>query len=115
MELDRSDGFTLIEMILVMVIVGILLGVAVPKFINLVDNHVESSRCASARGSINSALSVTYAAIIISDPGQEGWLQSATLAALDDTMFATGAVPGCPQHGTFTIVNGQAICSIHGQ
>jgi len=115
MSKDKEAGFTMVEIILVIVILGILMAVAVPKFINLVDTHVETARCAGSRGAINSALSVTYAAIIVSNPANEGWLESATLASLNDTMFATGSIPVCPQSGVFTIVHGQAICSIHGQ
>jgi len=110
----RDGGYTLVEMILVIVIVSILLGVSVPKFINLVDTKVESSRCASARGAINSALSVTYAAVLIHDPTQEHWLSNATLSNLNDSMFATGHIPVCSRHGIITIVDGQAVCSIHG-
>lgn len=111
----REEGFTLIEVILVLTIVGILLAVAVPKFINLVDTHVEAARCAGSRGAINSAISVTYAAILVSNPTSEGWLQTVTYASLNDTMFATGRIPVCPQGGIFSIVNGQSVCSIHGQ
>lgn len=106
-------GFTLIELILVVIILAILLAVAVPKFVNLMDQTVEANRCASSRGAIASALAVTYGAILLTDPTQEDWLSNATITSLDDSMFTTGSIPVCSQHGTFTIVNGQAICSIH--
>ncbi len=47
---DGAAGFTLVEMILVLVILGILLAVAVPKFINLMDQTVDTNRCASSEG-----------------------------------------------------------------
>lgn len=110
-----DEGFTLVEVILVIIILGILMAVAVPKFINLMDETVDDNRCAAARGAINSALSVTYGSILVSDPTQESWLDDVTFADLADSMFATGQIPFCPRHGTLAIVNGQAICSIHGQ
>ena len=108
-----NSGFTLVELILVIVIFAILVAVAVPKFINLMDTTVESNRCASAKGAINSALSVTYAAILLDDPTRGNWLEVVTIAELDDSMFVTGVVPVCPKHGTFSISHGQVICSIH--
>lgn len=108
-----DSGFTLVEAILVIVILGILLAASVPKFINLMDNTVDANRCASGRGAINSALAATYASILISDPTQADWLDNATISVLDDSMFASGRIPTCPRHGTYTIVDGQAVCSIH--
>ncbi len=108
-----SAGFTLVEMILVLVVLAILLAVAVPKFINLMDQTVESNRCATSRGAINSALAVTYGAILLADPTQGDWLDNATMAVLDDSMFTTGQIPICSQHGTLSIADGQSVCSIH--
>ena len=101
MKISDEAGFTLVEAILVIIILGILLSVAVPKFINLMDQTVDSNRCASSRGAINSALAVTYSSILISDPTQADWLDNATISVLDDSMFASGRVPTCPRHGTF--------------
>jgi type II secretory pathway pseudopilin PulG len=105
----------LIELVLVLVIVSILLAVAVPRFINLLDETVEENRCAAARGAINSALYVSYSSLVLTDPGYEGWLETATIADLSDTMFATGTIPVCPNHGTFNLDHGQVVCSLHGQ
>ncbi len=106
-------GFTLIEMILVVIILAILLAVAVPKFINLMDQTVDANRCASSRGAINSALAVTYSSILLEDPTQERWLTNATIGSLDDSMFASGRKPVCSRNGAFTIADGQTVCSIH--
>jgi len=113
-KLSRSDaGFTLVELIMVIVIIGILSAVAVPKFVNLT-GAANDAKCAANRGAINSAVAMTYAAIVANDPTQAEWLGSATLASLDDSMFATGSVPVCPTGGTFTLTNGQISCSTHG-
>lgn len=110
----RNDkGFTLVELIMVIVIIGILAAVAVPKFVNLT-GAANDAKCAANRGAINFAVAMTYAAIVANDPGQADWLENATLASLNDSMFATGSVPTCPLTGTYTLTNGQISCSIHG-
>jgi len=109
---NSDAGFTLVELIMVIVIVGILFAVAVPKFVNLTDS-AQSAKCAANRGAINSAVAMTYAAIVVSDPTQGNWLGSAMLASLDDSMFAAGSVPVCPTGGTYTLTNGQITCSTH--
>jgi prepilin-type N-terminal cleavage/methylation domain-containing protein len=56
----KARGFTLIELMLVVAIVGLLVAIALPKFSNLIDK----SREAAAKGNIGalrSALSIYYA------------------------------------------------------
>ncbi len=112
-SLKSEKGFTLVELIMVIVIVGILSAVAVPKFINLT-GAAQDAKCAANRGAINSAVAMTYAAIVVEDPSQADWLETAVYGDLDDSMFATGSVPVCPLTGTYTLTSGQITCSIHG-
>ncbi len=112
--MNRSEtGFTLVELIMVIVIVGILSAVAVPKFINLT-GAAQEAKCAANRGAINSAVSMTYAAMVANDPNQAEWLSTAVVGDLDDSMFATGSVPVCPLTGTYSLSSGQIDCSQHG-
>ena len=113
-HLVKSErGFTLIELIMVIVIVGILSSTAVPKFINLTD-AANDAKCDANRGAMASAAAMVYAALVVSDPTQANWLEDATLPDLDDSMFASGAVPVCPTGGNYALIEGNVTCTIHG-
>lgn len=59
MKSSLSKGFTLIELIFVIVIIGVLTSVAIPKFKNLTDNSKISSELATA-SSVQSALDAIH-------------------------------------------------------
>lgn len=59
MKSSLSNGFTLIELIFVIVIIGVLSAVAIPKFQNLTDNSKISSELATA-ASVQSAIDATH-------------------------------------------------------
>lgn len=58
--MHNQKGFTLIELVVVIVILGILSAVAVPKFVNMQD-EAKQSALEGARGSVKSAVALVHA------------------------------------------------------
>ena len=82
-----ESGFTLIELVIVIVILGILAAVAIPKY----EDMREQARVATVKGqlgSIRSSIAIQYARNALNG--------TATFPVLDGTIFADGRVPKEP-------------------
>jgi MSHA pilin protein MshA len=89
-----ESGFTLIELVIVIVILGILAAVAIPKY----EDMREQARVATVKGqlgSIRSAIAIQYARNALNG--------NATFPTLDGTIFADGRVPVEPVNNSSAV------------
>lgn len=108
--MKNQHGFTLIELIMVIVILGVLAAVAVPKFVDLSGN-AEASACKSNQATIESAAAIKYA-----ENAANGSAAFPTDVLSEGDYYANGSVPSCPSGGTYTYDSdtGTVTCSISG-
>lgn len=79
--MSQHSGFTIVELIFVLVIIGILSAIALPRFVG-VSNEARSSMCESAIGTMNRTVGLNLWSKSLSD-GNEGNVTS----YIDDAMM----------------------------
>ena len=96
----KNKGFTLIELVIVIVILGIIAAIAVPTYVNL-KSQAELNGMKASLGSIRSAISLQHANSLIN--GSDVYPSNIT-----GTIFDEGDVPLDPINNVNTVATSDA-------
>ncbi len=95
----KRNGFTLIELVVVIVILGILAVVAAPKFLNLQQDARDAS-LKGLKGSIESTLDVTYAKLATLGLENAAYVVDKPSATHENEVVADLSTFGCNKDGS---------------
>ncbi|MBN1781608.1 prepilin-type N-terminal cleavage/methylation domain-containing protein [bacterium] len=111
--LRNQKGFTLVELIIVIVIIGILAAVAIPKF-NELDTSAKEAACRGNKDIIRAAATSYYGKEAIDNNGQGAW--PTALTDMGDFLDDTAMVCPVDNAGTYSIdgTTGMVTCSTCG-